>query len=85
MTRNAALHGILDDVAVVAGERTLAVDDDQHLRIGIGAGIFVHVADLPGRSGAVLGGRVFDREGIGHEILPERLLRVDIRGDAGTR
>ena len=42
------LHGELDDVAVVAGEGPFAVDDDQHLRIGIGARIFVHIADLPG-------------------------------------
>ena len=66
----------------MAGERTLAVNDDEHLRILGGAGIFVHVTDLPGGAVAVLRGGVFHRIGIGDVILPERLVRIDIRRHA---
>ena len=79
----AAAQRILHDVAVVPAERALAVDDDQHLRILVGAGILLHVANLPGRATLVLRGRVFDRIGIGDKILPERLARIDVRGHAG--
>ena len=79
----AAAQRVLHDVAVVPAERTLAMDDDEHLRILVGAGIFVHVADLPGRAVAVLRVGVFHRIGIGDVILPERLVRIDIRGHAG--
>ncbi len=79
----AALQRGLHHVAVVAAEGALAVYDDQHARVRLAAGILVHVADLPSGAGAVLRGRVFDREGVDHRLLPERLLRIDLRRDAG--
>ena len=57
----AAAQRVLHDVAVMAGERALAVDDDENLRILVGAVVLVHVADLPGGALGILGVGVLHR------------------------
>jgi hypothetical protein len=58
------------------------MDDDEHLRILVGAVVFIHVADLPGGAPGILGVGVLHRIGIGDVVLPERLLGIDIRRNA---